>query len=260
MVAPRDSGHFGVVSAYVGSLPDRPDVPACPKCRSGKFVAALVDTKDSVTKGVCCENGHGWIPDDLIRIPIGEARQAERFASQATGRAIDLWIEEFGKELEGSSDRAAAILSGAMLDEVLALLARAKCVDDEVAEVRLFAAQRPLGTFVGKADFCFCLGLVSEAEWKALLIVAKIRNKFAHGLENLSFDDQALCAVTENIVESVRGGQQGGNGGRSLFDSGVGALWGSLVAKLSLVVRSANMPHDPTSPIHLRRVLGPDHS
>src|SRR3989304_573204 len=100
MAAPKDSGHFGVVAVYVGALPDRADVPACPTCQTTKFVTALVDMKDSITKGICCENGHGLMPDDLIRIPLGEARRAEGFMGLATNRALDLWIKEFGGGLE----------------------------------------------------------------------------------------------------------------------------------------------------------------
>lgn len=256
MAESKDSGHFGVSGAYVASFPNLADVPACPTCRSTKFVASLIDVKDSVTKGVCCENGHGWMPSDLIRVRIGEATRAEWFANNATQRSLDMWLQEFGKEVEGATDRASAILSGAMLDEMLALLAKAKCMDETVAEDRLFAPQKPLGAFVARIDICYVLGLISEAEWKGLLIVAKIRNGFAHRLENLSFEDESLSALAGNLADAVAVRRKAGTGARECFDASVSALWGSLVAKFSLVVRSARMPYDPTGPIHLRGILG----
>ena len=256
MAERKDSGHFGVAAAYGAAFPDLADVPACPTCKSTKFVASLIDMKDSVTKGVCCENGHGWMPADLVRVTIGEARRAERFAGAATQRALDMWLEEFGKEIKGATDRASAILSGAMLDEMLALLAKAKCIDDEEAEKRLFAPQRPLGTFGARIEFCYMLGLISEEEWKGLLVVAKIRNAFAHKLENLSFADEGLSALARNLADAVRARRTGSAEGRECFDAGVSALWGSLVEKYSLVVRSARMPMAPTMPIHMRRIAG----
>lgn len=62
-----------ILPVYVGSLPDRADVPACPECKSTKFVAAMVDEQYGTTACVSCENGHAWQPNELIRIHVTEA-------------------------------------------------------------------------------------------------------------------------------------------------------------------------------------------
>ncbi len=242
-----DSGHFVILQAYTAALPDRSDVPACPSCRTTKFVVALVDQKDGITTGITCENGHSWLPEELIRISLWEAVKAEKYAGVALGQAIDMWVHEFSREIAGSSDRAAAILSGAMLDKILELLIMAFCIDEEKASRRLLGPDRPLGTFAARIHFCYFFGLISEREWRALKIIKDIRNGFAHELGNLSFDDERMMGRARSVIQilQLRGGEQ--DSARGHFVAGTATLWSSLAGKLSLVRRSARMPFEPTA-------------
>ncbi len=247
-------GSWLILPAYVGAFPDKPDVPGCPECRTTKFVAAMVDEADATTACVSCENGHAWFPSELIRVNVTEATSAESYTGKAMGRAVNVWMNEFWIEITGSTDRALAILSGAMLDEVLGILLSALAIDEALLMDRLLRPDRPLGTFGGRIDACYLFGLISEREWRALRIVKDTGNAFAHKLENLSFRDGAMRDRARAVVRELhlRGPQEGD--GRKLFQVAVGALWTSLVGKVSLVVRVARMPFEPTVPMIARHV------
>jgi len=243
---PAKEKSWFILPAYVGSLPDNDDVFACPECKSAKFVAAMVDEEDGTSTCVCCEGGHASRPDELVRIPVIEATGAEEFSGRAAGHALDVWMNQFWTETKGSSDRAFAILSGAMLDEVLEIMLSALAIDDELLKKRLLNPNQPLGSFGPKIDACYLFGLISEREWKALRLVQKIRNAFAHKLANLSFEDSSMANRARAIINvlQLRGPQE--DDARKVFQVGVSALWTSLMGKITLVTRAPKMPFDPS--------------
>lgn len=241
-----EKGWF-ILPVYVGSFPDKDNVPACPECKSTKFVAAMIDEESGVSECVCCENGHAWRPDELVNIPVLEAVQTEEYASKAAGHALNLWINEFWTETKESSDRALAILSGAILDELLGKMLETLSIDNELLNKRLLNPNQPLGSFGPRIDACYLFGLISEREWRALRIVQKIRNAFAHELANLSFAISSMSDRANAISEALhlRGPQD--NDGRKMFQIGVSALWSALMGKINLISRAARMPFDPSS-------------
>lgn len=260
MAEEQDTGRKGqswfVLPAYVGSFPDKADVPACPECKTTKFVAALVDEADGTTACVSCENGHALRPEELMRIHITEATSAEKYAGEAMGHAVDVWMNQFWTEIAGSTDRALAILSGAMLDEVLGILLSALAIDEDLLSDRLLKPDRPLGSFGPRIDACYLFGLISEREWKALRQVKNIRNAFAHKLANLSFKDPSMRDRARNIIEELRLRGPEEVDGRRIFQGGVSALWSSLVGKISLVRRAARMPFDPSFAMTMHNAVG----
>jgi DNA-binding MltR family transcriptional regulator len=94
------------------------------------------------------------------------------------------------------SDRACAVLAGALLDSVLERLLWRAMVPDSSQE--LFRAQGPLGSFAAKLDLAFALGLISREDHTELTLVRRIRNDFAHHL------DHELNFTTAHIVDRVR--------------------------------------------------------
>lgn len=249
-----------ILPPYVGSLPDKTDVPACPECKSAKFVAAMVDEVDWTTECVSCENGHAWHPDELIRLNISDALHAENFTGEAMGRAVNVWVNEFSTETQGSTDRASAILSGAMLDEALVILLSALAIDEELMMKRLLEPNRPLGSFSSRIDACYLFGLISEREWRALHIVRDIRNAFAHKLAKLSFKDIPMKDRARAVFQALQARVPDEEDGRKVFDAAIEALLASLVGKIGFVRRVARMPHDPSfemSTHHLSRTIHP---
>ena len=98
----------------------------------------------------------------------------------------------FLEELQGISERASAIVSGAMLEDILGHLLLNRLVDDEgVAQDLLFNAYGPLGTFSARINMAYMLGLIGKQEQRELNLVKRIRNEFAHETD-ASFNDEAI--------------------------------------------------------------------
>lgn len=107
----------------------------------------------------------------------GVRRQAERDWRRLT--------QEFSTE----SDRAAALVAAALLDDNLESLLRAYMVADQgEAEYLLGTSLQSLGA---RLRACYCLGLISHDEADDLRIVKAVRNHFAHNL-HVSFDDPTV--------------------------------------------------------------------
>jgi mannitol operon repressor len=241
------SNSWLVVRAYTSSFPDKADIPACPICNTTKFIAALVDEQEGTTECTCCENGHAWFPNELVRIPIIQALREEEYPSTATGHALDIWMNQFWTEIEGSSDRVFVILSGAMVDEMLSILLTTLSIDHKLIQERLLNPNRPLGSLGARIDACYLFGLISKDEWQALRVLQKTRNDFAHKLDNLSFKDTSIKKNIHLFLEAIHMPEQNQNdNGRMLFQAGVIKLWGSLVTKIHLTNRAGKMPSDPS--------------
>jgi DNA-binding MltR family transcriptional regulator len=94
------------------------------------------------------------------------------------------------------SDRACAVLAGALLDSLLEQLMREAMIPGSSQE--LFRAQGPLGSFAAKTDLALALGLISQEDHRELTLVRRIRNDFAHHL------DHDLDFTTASIADRVR--------------------------------------------------------
>jgi DNA-binding MltR family transcriptional regulator len=113
---------------------------------------------------------------------------------------VATWANVLGKELESESDRGLAIISGSLLDEMLAILLQGFFIKDEGFHDVLFGVDRPLGTFSSKVNLTYALGLISSDEKKEIDIIRKIRNDFAHSLQSISFSDQSIKDRCANLV------------------------------------------------------------
>lgn len=102
-------------------------------------------------------------------------------------------LSGFGEEFRAESDRAAAILGAALLDECLRQLIASFLIDDSTKVDKLLSVDRPLGTFSSRRLAAYCMGLIGEDEYHDLQIVGRIRNDFAHDLHGLSFSTQAVA-------------------------------------------------------------------
>ena len=99
----------------------------------------------------------------------------------------------FNKDLQGETDRGTAIVGAAVLEELLGHLIERSLIDDEAASRELLAnPYAPLGTFASRIAAAYCLGLIGDMERGDLKLIKNIRNRFAHGLPGLCFDDKAI--------------------------------------------------------------------
>lgn len=163
-------------------------------------------------------------------------------------------VSALERELEGTSDRAAAVVAGAFLDEVLReLLYGFLVIGNLKSDAKLFNGTGALATFSAKIEIAFRLGLVSEGEHRVLGVIRGIRNEFAHVLGEISFSTESIRARCQNIEVplsmifpsaiplSMRGEEPplpriekaASNNTRAIFQEAVMTLMQSLAARLS---------------------------
>jgi hypothetical protein len=106
------------------------------------------------------------------------------------------------KEINTLSDRAAAILAGAILDDRLggalrgALRDHRKNAQTTVQEM-MFDNMAPLGTFSAKINLGLMIGLYGPSAWRDLHYIRDIRNGFAHdpGMRDFRVDRAESLAM-----------------------------------------------------------------
>jgi hypothetical protein len=123
-------------------------------------------------------------PTPMTPAPEDIERAFARMRSAALATHHDAFLEEF----QGESDRAAAVLAGAYLDESLRRILANSVVGDPRLATRLLDGERaPLGAFGARIIACYSFGLISRDEFDDLERVRKIRNDFAHKQHGFSF-------------------------------------------------------------------------
>jgi len=143
---------------------------------------------------------------------------------------------QVNEELHAESERACAIVGGALLDDLLGELLEVYLVENSDASSDLLSSENinaPLGSFGARIVATYAIGLLPESNFNALRKVKRIRNRFAHDL-SLGFNQPAissLCAelstLTENYCDAERTP-------RRIFEDTVAFLAGGLREHLYL--------------------------
>src|ERR1700727_2523834 len=92
-----------------------------------------------------------------------------------------------GLVLEG--ERALVVVGAARLDVALEELLKKVLRHHPGGSDNLFDPDRPLGTFSSKISLCYRMGLLDHDFERALNLVRKIRNDFAHSLGSPSLSE-----------------------------------------------------------------------
>lgn len=137
-------------------------------------------------------------------------QQLPVYAAEAKER-----IEAFRASLTEESDRGLVLVGGAFLEEELKVLLRSylaferssfpsasqttKVLEDTVSSLFSFSGG-PLGTFVGKLNLAFSMGLLEEYEFHNLEKFSKVRNKFAHKIEASTLESPEVIDLIKNFV------------------------------------------------------------
>jgi DNA-binding MltR family transcriptional regulator len=112
----------------------------------------------------------------------------------------------FLAEFQNESDRAAAVLGRAYLDNRLGVLLREKFVGAPKFVEDLFHGQGGLSSFSAKISITYAIGLISKQAADDLHIVREIGNRFAHKLHGLSFETPGIADRVDNfrVLKSLR--------------------------------------------------------
>lgn len=94
----------------------------------------------------------------------------------------------FINDLSAETDRAAVILSASKLDILLYQILQRYLLPCPSAGDDLFEGEGPLSTFRAKIDLSFRLGLIDGSCSRALHLIRRIRNDFAHELSEVTLN------------------------------------------------------------------------
>lgn len=97
-------------------------------------------------------------------------------------------------EIFKQSDRASAVVSGGILEEILQRMIIAFFLPHSNVRKTMFDGLTPISTFGAKIDLSYHLGLINKTEYEDLKLIKKIRNDFAHSIKGINFE-------TENIKD-----------------------------------------------------------
>lgn len=109
------------------------------------------------------------------------------------------WMKIVKKEINNQSDRATIVIMGSILDLQLDNLLKEYLIDSSEVN-KLFSNLGALSTFNNKIAMSYCLGLISEHEFKTLNTFRKIRNNFAHNINaNSLSEDASTIGLINNL-------------------------------------------------------------
>lgn len=122
----------------------------------------------------------------------------------------------FIRSLKGESERAAVVLGVAKLDTLLELLLKRSLTPCAGGRDDLFDTDRPLGTFSAKIAISYRLGLIDKDFEYALQALRRIRNSFAHSIENETLSKASHHDRIFEVKKILSGYEQLGTSGQSL--------------------------------------------
>jgi hypothetical protein len=125
--------------------------------------------------------------------------------------------------------RGAVLVGVARVDAALEHLLQAVMTPAPPKGDRLFLPDRPLGSLGAKVALARRLGLIDEPVERALSVLRKLRNSFAHSAESASLADPAHSSRLAEVYAEAR----------------VNPLWGPLETVLAAQPPSAHGPLDP---------------
>ena len=125
--------------------------------------------------------------------------------------------------------RGAVLVGVARVDAALEHLLQAVMTPPPSKGDGLFLPERPLGSIGAKVALASRLGLICESVERALNVLRKLRNAFAHSAESASLADPAHSSRLAEVYAEAR----------------VNPLWGPLETVLAAQPPSADGPLDP---------------
>lgn len=109
----------------------------------------------------------------------------------------------FYDEFQNETPRAAVIIAAAFMDGWLRKLIASFMVDDSKVVNELLGTEKktqcPLFSFGPRIKTAYCLGLISKDEYHDLEAIRKLRNRFAHRMHGLSFDDSEVVSWCNSL-------------------------------------------------------------
>lgn len=118
---------------------------------------------------------------------------------------IDKIHDTYRKLFKQESDRAAAILGAAAIDDILERILKQVFVANPTSKDELFdGPAAPLGSSASRIELCHRLGLISGRLARDLDLVRRIRNDFAHNIASYDFSIDSVKARVGELAQSFQ--------------------------------------------------------
>ncbi|WP_323772649.1 MltR family transcriptional regulator [Alcanivorax sp.] len=148
------------------------------------------------------------------------------------------YFSEFLREFQAETDRGAALVGAALIDDRLVRLLKAHFLECKESEDLLKGGSAPLGAFSARIKMAYCLGLITDLEYKECDYIRRIRNEFAHKVHGLTFKDNKVHDLCQNLKANTPDGARFDGDARQLFINSV------ILTSLALWYRpDYNKPH-----------------
>ena len=108
-------------------------------------------------------------------------------------------IQRFFNQFHGETDRGAALSAGAMLEDRLGDILIGFLVESDQTAELFKGMNAPFGTLSSRISACLALGLIEQREFVEMEIIRRIRNKFAHNWDNITFESDSVRDLTNNL-------------------------------------------------------------
>ena len=107
-------------------------------------------------------------------------------------------------QMQSSEHRTIAIVTAAYIDDYLTGLIKKKMPGlNSALATRLFGDRGSISTLASKIDIARALGAIPPAQAKEVVLIARIRNRFAHQLDVDSFDHPTVA----DLVDALQSGR-----------------------------------------------------
>jgi len=106
------------------------------------------------------------------------------------------------EELQGTSDRACALVAVALLDQQLMTLLRTKMIDlnSEETDKLFYSYQSVFSTFSSKIMAAWAFGLITKEERENMSHIRRIRNVFAHSVVKIGFKEPLITEECTKLI------------------------------------------------------------
>lgn len=131
------------------------------------------------------------------------------------------YFSSFLKEFQNETDRGAVLVGAAFIDERLERLLHSHFIKCKQTGEILNGSNAPLGIFSARIKLSFCLGLITELEFKEIEIIRRVRNEFAHKVHGLTFKDQKVHDLCQNLKANTPDQKRFSGDARQLFINSV---------------------------------------
>lgn len=104
-------------------------------------------------------------------------------------------------ELDNQSDRGAALIAAALVEDYLKKAMRSRMADFRNFDQIIFDNEgAPLGTFASRTKMARALNVIGPLAESHLVAIRKIRNQFAHSVLKIDFQNELIAKECDKLL------------------------------------------------------------